>query len=211
MKILCLANSYKEGGRCIAGVLLDNNNNPVFKNNNAVWIRPVCRANHGQIPNHLCEHILPLDIIEIKGTNDVGIGYQSENTSFDENVILFIEKANRKVLNNLYTRTNSIFGNKGKAVHEDKIKTLNHSLILVNLTKFKIVEKVYGDKKYPKIRLDFSYNNVSYDLPITDPVFLNNYTINKEILNNKNNIDVVLSLAVSFNDWYYKLVATIIY
>ncbi|WP_303318606.1 hypothetical protein Q4Q34_04680 [Flavivirga abyssicola] len=211
MKLLCLANSYKERGRCIAGILLDDNNKPILKNNKAIWIRPVCKADHGQVPNSLCEKILPLDIIEINGTNKVGSGYQSENTSFDENEILTIGKANKNILNNLYSGTNLIFGNRGKALPEDTIKTLDHSLILVNLTEFKIVEKEYEDRKKPQIRLNFSYNNNSYDFPITDPVFLDNYNNNKTILKNKNNIDVVLSLGVPFNDWYYKLVATIIH
>lgn len=211
MKILCLANSYKEGGRCVAGILLDNNNAPILKNNKAVWIRPVCKADHGQVPNSLCEKIIPLDIIEINGANNVGDGYQSENTSFDENEILSIGKANRNILKNLYSGTNLIFGNRGKALPEETIKTLDHSLILVNLTEFKIVEKKYEDREYPQVRLNFSYNNNSYDLPITDPIFLDNYNNNKTILNTKNDIDVVLSLGIPFKDWYYKLVATIIY
>jgi len=211
MKLLCLANSYKEKGRCIAGILLDDNNNPILNNNNAVWIRPVCKADHGQVPNHLCENIVPLDIIEINGTNNVGTGYQSENTSFDESKILSMGKANRNILNNLHSQTNLIFGNRGKALPEDTIKTLNHSLILVNLTEFEIVEKEYEDREHPQVRLNFSYNNNSYDLPVTDPIFLDSYNNNKTILNNKNDIDVVLSLGVPYKDWYYKLVATIIH
>lgn len=211
MILLCLANSYKEGGRCIAGIQLDNNHNPILKNNSPIWIRPVCEADHGQVPNHLCQNIQPLDIIEINGTNNVGSGYQSENTSFDENEILSIGKANRNILNNLYSNTNLIFGNRGKALPEDTIKTLNHSLILVNLSEFEIIEKQYEDREHPKVRLKFSYNNNSYDLPITDPIFLDSYSNNKTILNGKNDIDVVLSLGVPFNDWYYKLVATIIH
>ena len=211
MKLLCLANSYKEGGRCIAGILLDNDHNPILKNHSPIWIRPVCNAEHGQIPNHLCQNIQPLDIIEINGTNNVGSGYQSENTSFDESEILSIGKANRNILNNLYSNTNLIFGNRGKALPEDTIKTLNYSLILVNLTEFKIVEKDYEDKEHSQVRLKFSYNNSSYDLPVTDPIFLDSYSNNKTILNDKNDIDVVLSLGVPFNNWYYKLVATIIH
>lgn len=211
MKLLCLANSYKEGGRCIAGILLDNNNSPILRNNKAVWIRPVCKADHGQVPNYLCENILPLDIIEINGANNIGNGYQSENTSFDENKILTIGKANKNILNNLYSGTDLIFGNRGKALPEDTIKTLDHSLVLVNLSEFEIVEKEYEDREHPQVRLTFTYNNNSYNLPVTDPVFLNNYSNNKTILNNINDIDVVLSLGVPFNDWYYKLVATIIH
>lgn len=212
MRILCLANSYKEGGRCIAGILLDDNNNkPVFKKNKPVWIRPICKTKHGQIPNYLCNTILPLDIIQINKTSNVGVGYQSENTTFDEKQILVISKATKNILTNLYSQTNLIFGNRGKALPEDTIKELDHSLMLISSSNFKIIERKYEEKARPKIRLNFFYNNVSYDFPVTDPIFLENYSKNKNIIGNKASIDIVLSLGVPFKDWYYKLVATIIY
>jgi hypothetical protein len=31
-RFVCLANSFKEGGRCLAGIELDNNNNPKIEN-----------------------------------------------------------------------------------------------------------------------------------------------------------------------------------
>ena len=44
MKIVCLANSFRTGGRCLGGVELDQNNNPVFQNNRPKWVRPVCNT-----------------------------------------------------------------------------------------------------------------------------------------------------------------------
>lgn len=211
MRLLCLANSYKEGGRCIAGILLDDNDKPILKNNQPIWIRPVCKADHGQIPNNLCNSILPLDIIQINGTSNVGAGYQSENTVFDEKQIIVIGKVNKTVLNNLYSTTNLIFGNREKSLLEDVIKGLNHSLLFIRLSEFIVDIKKYEDSKRPKIRLCFSYNNNFYDFPVTDPVFLDNYSKDKTILNNKESIDVVLSLGFPFKNLYYKLVATIIY
>ena len=139
------------------------------------------------------------------------MGYQSENTTFDEKQILVISKATKNILTNLYSQTNLIFGNRGKALPEDTIKELDHSLMLVNSSNFKIIERKYEEKARPKIRLNFFYNNVSYDFPVTDPIFLENYSKNKNIIDNKASIDIVLSLGVPFKDWYYKLVATIIY
>ncbi|MGB0880525.1 MAG: dual OB domain-containing protein [Polaribacter sp.] len=211
MKLLCLANSYKKGGRCIAGILLDDNNIPILKNNKPRWIRPICKTNYGQVPNYLCDKILPLDIIQINDTNHVGIGYQSENTTFDESQILIIDKANKNILDDLYAETHLIFGNRGKALPEDTIKKIDHSLILVNSSDFKIVEKEYEEKEYPQIRLNFTYNNNFYDFPITDPIFLKKYDKDKSVLDKIENIDIVVSLSVPFKNWYYKLVATILY
>jgi len=38
-RFVCLANSFKEGGRCLAGIVLDNNNKPVIENALPKWIR----------------------------------------------------------------------------------------------------------------------------------------------------------------------------
>lgn len=211
MKLLCLANSKKEGGRCVAGILLDQNDKPIFKNGQPIWIRPVCKANNGQVPIELCDNIEPLDIIEFNEKNTTGTGYQSENTTFDEKKMLVTGKANKSILNNLYGSTKFIFENKGKAVHEDMIEELNHSLILINTTTFKIIEKKYPGNNKLQIRLEFDYENNSYDLPVTDINFLNKYNQNKNLLNNTNSIDVVLSLGGVHNTWYNKLVATILY
>jgi len=211
MRLLCLANSKKEGGRCIAGILLDENNKPISENNKPVWIRPVCKAKNGQVPIELCDTIVPFDIIEINDTDKIGTGYQSENTTFNEKTIVAIDRAENEILNGLHSKTDVIFGNRGKALPEDTISTLDHSLILVKSSKFKILEKQYAGKADPQIRLEFTYNDDSYDLPVTDIQFLDEYNQDKALLEGKESIDIVLSLGGVHNTWYNKLVATIIY
>ena len=206
MKLLCLANSYKEGGRCIAGVMLDEHNNPIIENNQPIWIRPIFKAKNGQIPNELCVTITPLDIIEIDNTNKIGTGYQLENTTFKEDKITIVARADNSILSNLYSSTEFIFNNNKKAFTEDTIKEVNHSLILIKVSDFNIIEKTY-----PKIRIEINYKNNCYDLPVTDPVFLNNYKKNKDILDNIENINVVLSIGAVHNGFYNKLVSSIIY
>ena len=62
---ICLANSYKRGGRCIAGVEIDidsNNHWNVKQNSNGSpkWIRPIAHATeYGEIPEDEA-HLLPL-------------------------------------------------------------------------------------------------------------------------------------------------------
>jgi len=215
MKILCLANSYKEKGRCLAGLLLDDNNSPVLQNDRPVWIRPVCKTEHGQIPNHLCSNISLLDIVQINNPKIVGKGYQSENTIFDDNSIRKVGTIDSDVLNDLTDngRFNLVFGNKGRALNEGAIQKLNHSLMLVRTNEFEVIERErkYDDREYPQIRLTFKYANHSYDLPITDPDFLDKYAKYSTLLNDKIEIYLTLSLAVVHNEWYSKLIAGIIY
>jgi len=88
---------------------------------------------------------------------------------------------------------------------------MNHSLMLIKTSIFQITEKKNKYRDHPQIRLTFRYHGSLYDLPITDPLFLLQYEKDSSILDQKKEIYVVLSLGISFQDWYYKLAASIIY
>ncbi|MGL4376348.1 MAG: dual OB domain-containing protein, partial [Microcoleaceae cyanobacterium] len=75
-QIICLANSWKRGERCIAGI------NP----KNAQWIRPVSNLPDGKIPREmrLINAMEPalLDILEIPlASTGPDYGFESENRS----------------------------------------------------------------------------------------------------------------------------------
>lgn len=210
-KFVCLANSFKEGGRCLAGIELDANNNPVLVNGRPKWIRPVCNTPHGEVPNHIADPFQILDIIQIDVTANQPHGYQSENVLFRTDSLRKISGFNINLLATLCDNRNLIFGNKGKAVPQDAIGDLNHSLILIRTNQFEVIEKTYEDSPNKKqLRMVFSYNNKQYDFPITDPVFLHRYQTNPDFLEEYNSAYFNISLGVVFNDWYYKLVAGII-
>ena len=82
VRFVCLANSYKEGGRCVAGIMLDRFNNPIIENDLPTWIRPVSNTGHGEIHKELVSHIHLLDILETEISEFVDAGYQSENAIF---------------------------------------------------------------------------------------------------------------------------------
>lgn len=208
---VCLANSYKEGGRCIAGIEIQNGT-PSTVNNKPKWIRPVCKTEHGKVPENLVSHIKILDIVELNTTENTPDGFQSENILFDTNSIKVIGKfplANIPMLCD--SSVNVIFGNKGKAISEDCIGSLTYSLMMISTNDFESYEKIYEDNESkPQARLKFKYNFNEYDLPITDPIFLNLYKTNKNILIDKTVLYIVLSVGVIHKSWYYKLVAGII-
>lgn len=212
-RFVCLANSFKEGGRCVAGIELDLRNNPTIFSGKPKWIRPVyTTTEHGQIPNHIAEPFQILDILEIELTGVKPEGYQSENVTFKANSLKKIGNFNRETLINLCENRTLIFGNKGKAVSHDSIGYLNYSLMLVDVSQFEIVQVVYDDHlNKPKFRIVFNHNHVRYDLPITDPVFLHSYQANKNLLANTKKLVLTLSLGVVFENWYYKLIAGVIF
>jgi len=212
MRIVVLANSYKEGGRCVAGIQLDDKNTPILFNIKPKWIRPVCQTHHNEIPTDLVSHLKIFDVIEFITIGEFSVGYQSENIHFIENSL---KKVGSFSIDQLYSlcKTNnfSIFGNHGKAVSKENILSLSHSLDLIKVVSFDIIQKMYEDKPNPQIRIVFKHNQTNYDLPITDPVFLNKYKIDNNLLKNISEIYLVLSLGVEYKEWYYKLVATIIF
>jgi hypothetical protein len=211
MKIVCLSNSYKEGGRCLAGIVLDENNNPIFDNLNPKWLRPISNSLHGEIPTNLVEQFNLLDIIniEITGYPEI-INYQSENAFFDSTSLCRIGSYDTSKINKLCCNRSVIFGNKGKAVAKNAINLLSYSLMFVKTNKFRVIERSYTDSPYSQRRLQFYFNNIMYDFPITDPFFLGKYKLDKNILKNCKEIYLCLSLAVEWANWYYKLVASII-
>jgi hypothetical protein len=213
MKIVCLANSFRLGGRCLGGIELDHNLNHVIKNGRPKWIRPVCNTAHEEVPTDLVSHISLLDIVDFQSIKFEGHGHQSENVIFDTDTI----KTNGKYLISQLTnitdnnRFNLIFGNRGAAVPEQKVQDLNHSLMLLEVTEFETNERVFEGKKYPQIKLSFRYNDNLYNLPITDPSFLHRYGMNNNILQDKQKIYISLSLAAPHEEWASKLVAGIIF
>jgi len=206
-----LGNSFKEGGRCLAGIEIDDNNNPIINNGRPRWIRPICDTPHGEVPTHLVANIRLLDLIEIDGMQrPANLGYQSENVLFDTDSIEIVGHYNGD-LNPFCDTRGLIFGNRGKAVSQEAINNLTYSLSLVSTNEFEIIEKVYGDcPERPQARLLFDYRGNRYDLPITDPDFLYHYRQNPDFMNGVNQVYLSLSLGVCWNDWYYKLVAGII-
>jgi hypothetical protein len=215
MRIVCLSNSYKEGGRCLAGVKINDNNQLLIRNNRAVWIRPVCNTPHEEVPNQLAVNINYYDVIQFDNDpNYTRDDYQSENVLIQNNHINVIQRVNMaNIMDRLCDNDNFnlIFGNRGKAVHPEIIETLNHSLMMIKVSNFEIIDRTYEGQNYPQIRISFNYNTNNYDLPITDPVFLHQYQLNNNLLDNTENLYLILSLGVLHEGWYSKLVATILY
>ena len=130
-QFVCLANSYKEGGRCVAGIVLKNGK-PVIRNGKPKWIRPVCETIHGEIPTHLVSHIKLLDIVEIEVTVSKPDSYQSENVLFDTNSIKIAGKFPTNNVGSLCDNSQTaLFGNKGRGVTPKNAQLLSTSLRII--------------------------------------------------------------------------------
>lgn len=213
MKIVCLANSFRVGGRCLGGIELDQNNNPIIQNGRPKWVRPVCNTEHEEVPTHLVSNISLLDIVEFQAIQATGHGHQSENVLFNTDTIVtngrfLVSRLENLIDNNRY---NLVFGNRGAAVPEHIVDELSYSLILLSLTEFETNERVFENRQYPQIKLSFRHNGNLYNFPITDPSFLHRYGLNNNLLQGKQKIYVTFSLAAPYEGWSSKLIAGIMF
>lgn len=211
-RFVCLGNSFKEGGRCIAGILLDDNNNPIIENRKPKWIRPICKTPHGEVPNSIAVPFHLLDILEISIITLHPDLYQSENVYFDETTIKKIGVFEKNKLNNICEDRKYIFKTRYPSLSEEAIQELDYSLMLVKPDSFEVVERVYDERTNPQQRMIFSYNGFAYDFSITDPVFLRQFQANPEFIEGIHNVILSLSVGVKYpaNNRYYKLVAGVI-
>lgn len=206
IRFVCLANSNKNNGRCIAGVELDSQNRPKFKDGNLKWVRPISKTQHGEIDVNEVSHINLLDIIEINSVErPLGLTYQSENIYYNQLLLDRNGAFDIRQLADLYTNEGLIFGNKGKAVSEDVIDNLSYSLMLIKTSDFKV------GITDGKLRMAFSYNYTRYDLPITDPIFIAANAKRQDLLRNIDTLYLCISLALAHNGWHSKLIAGIIH
>jgi hypothetical protein len=209
-RFVCLANSKKEGGRCLAGIELDNMNKPKIEAGHLKWIRPICETQYGEVPEYLVRHINVLDVVEIFVTGYPSAkSYQSENVFFLQKSIQVIGQFSLANIAQLCSKQDLIFGNPGKALTEQEITVLTYSLILLRIDQFKIRETTFDER--PKLRLAFTLEEHHYELPVTDVVFFLKYKADPACLKNVKELFVTVSLSIKFKDeLYYKLVAAII-
>jgi hypothetical protein len=210
---ICLANSKNFGERCIAGVEVTKVSGayePVEKEGKPKWLRRISKCQHGAVGEDLVGGINLLDIIEIDVEESCPNGYQSENATFKPESIKKIGniRLSDKNLDRLIDMDQyNLFGNRGKAVSDDVIDSVEHSLTLIKVTDFQINRKDSDGQ----LRIEFVFNHDRYDLPITDIDFIKRYNENEALLKNTDCLYLSISLGVFHNGWHFKLIAGVLY
>ena len=210
--IICMGNSYKNGGRCLAGIEVKKTSNgySVVKDNagSPKWIRPVMANDHHGIPESMVKAFGMLDVLEVNISNEVPVGAHSENVHFCN--INKVGRYNGSLLSLCDEGHSLIFGNRGKAVSEEVFSTGGYSLMFVKPTDL-FIESLQNDYGHEKYRIRFTYMGNRYDFPLTDPEYIALLQRGqRECGNRKDELYLTLSLGVNFNDWHYKLVAGVV-
>ncbi|RKZ74928.1 MAG: hypothetical protein DRR19_29710 [Candidatus Parabeggiatoa sp. nov. 1] len=232
--IVCLANSRKEGGCCIAGKEIVNNQSTHN------WIRPVSNSEtgglskkaiilySGKLPKWLSFIITlfmkrkpqprVLDVITIPLVQHQPHAYQSENYLIDTRQRWVKQQAMLATqLSPLCDSVSSLWinGYHSSNGFNDRIpleivkSQINTSLLLIKPNNVYIL--VEREFRKVKIRAEFSFNHQQYRLAITDPKVEYTYRIKSEgEYPIQNNVYFCISLGEPFNGYCYKLVAAII-
>jgi hypothetical protein len=214
LRFVCLANSIKEGGRCLAGIVL-NGDDIAYAGDKPLWIRPVCPENqHGQISFFYAFGIQLLDIVEITVGRAVPADFQVENTTFDVKEMQVVGRYFfPTALLNVLTETDSptLFGSTSRSVPVDDVHELDYSLTLIRTYRPTFYTVLKGERAKEQLRILFSYHGVTYDLPVTDPEFLEFYRNDASATQNLADVYLTLSLGIAHEGKHYKLVAAVFY
>jgi hypothetical protein len=220
--IVCLANSRKYSGRCIAG-------KEVLANGYGSWVRPVSIRATGEISDE--ERVYEdgrdpgvLDVIEIPMIRPAPMLYQTENHVIDA------DRPWRKtgelpsqdlahLLDHpatLWSNSSSAYNGLNDRVSQEEASGFDTSLCLITPERLTIRVHVEGAGAggsfgQRRVRAHFEYSGVPYILAVTDPIA-------ERAFLRKANGDYVLadamisvSLGEPFDDGYcYKLVTAII-
>ena len=224
-RIICLANSRKPNGRCVAGKLY-------FQGKFGKWLRPISDR-EGEELSEIERFVSPntepavLDILEFSIITAKPSKHQTENWIINPKVQMQkVGSISSKYLMstvdkpiNLWTIGNSSKSGKNDFVPEDRIAEVTDSLFLINpasITVEVLTDNFYG-RKSRRIRGEFSHYGAEYNLRITDPVFEEKYLSKADGIYKLQNVLLTISLAEkiyrpSYNHsvGFYKLIAAVI-
>ena len=217
MTFVCLSKSKKNNEFCVAGKVINSDGTV------GGWIRPINQ--HGDINNHDClyqdgSYAKPLEIIKIPLKKHLPKKFQVENHLIDES-IYWVKKGDYNVAHEslmslcdypkaLWSNNSQTSSGKNDQVSPEEATILNESLYFIYVGSIIFFTSRWNQEKL-KVRAEFIYNNVTYNLKVTDLAWIE-YFDDKDLGSyNKENTFLTVSLALeTFGGFHYKLIAEII-
>lgn len=212
---LCLANSYKRGGRCIAGVELTHAENGQWKivrnsDGSPHWIRPVDETTaNGEIPNLLASDIPLFSVVKLSGVHSCPHFAHSEDTYYYlmERVDAITPSPNllEELEDNVHKE---VFFTKDRTLSVADYQAGNYSLMLIKPERTELVtEEIDGVVKY---RMRVLYGRTTYLLPVTDPVYREFIEHHPDVIGKTVDAFLTLSIGLEFEGEHHKLVAAVV-
>jgi hypothetical protein len=219
-RIVCLANSYKTGGRCIAG-------REVLGNGKyGDWIRPVSARASGELSIleiAYRDHTVPklLDVIDVPLLRPCPNGHQTENHEIVPHGRW--SKAGEvpwQELESLREFPESLWiGNECEDrgacnwVSESEAAAFHHSLVLIQKRDFKVRVRTHDrdGAAVKACRGTFKYDATYYSLKVTDPPVIERYAPMEDGVYKLHDVYLCISLARAWEEdgCCHKLVAAV--
>jgi hypothetical protein len=218
-RLVCLANSRKHSGRCIAG-------KEIRAEGYGQWIRPISARPSAEISEEERRYengVSPrvLDIINIRMVGAAPHLYQSENYMIDANY--YWVKAGelartgvKEILDTpapLWTNNDSTYNGLNDRIRIEIAAKLTRSLTLIepeDLTIKVVTEGADFGNPRRRVRAEFKHVDADYNLIVTDPVAEAVLLAKPNAEYKLNNTYLCISLGEAYTDgWCYKLVATV--
>ena len=212
---ICLANSYKRKGRCIAGVevMIDDHRHWIVvrnPNNTPHWIRPIDDSTEfGEIPEYIAVPIRLLSVVRLTDVTPCLCKAHSEDVRFSRMEVVGNISPSKAALEAMTDSFHSeLFYNRERTISLCTYAKGDYSLMLVRPEKIEF--RTDPTKTKIKYRMVISYQGVSYDLPITDPEYLQQLENLPSTPIPPNEIYLCLSLGMEYEGQHHKLIAGVI-
>lgn len=217
-RLICLANSWRSGGRCVAGIEL-------IENQSTGWIRPISARPTHEVATKEYEYengTQPrlLDVISVPLLRPTPSGSQTENWILDpdrrwskEGEVAWSDlKALAQSPDRLWIPEFNSSKGTNDLVPEEPSKRLSNSLYLIHVPELTVdvhdVFTEYGFKR--RVRGCFQYCRLTYSLSITDPEFNQEYCSREVGVYKIGEAFLTVSLAEPLNGSCSKLIAAVI-
>ena len=205
-RIVCLANSYKTGGTCVAG-------KEVLTDGYGGWIRPVSArptaevwVSESRYENYESPKLL--DIIDVPLLNPAPRHHQTENHIIDGmQRWVKVGELPWNALEQLRDQPASLWINSDRTttgafncISPAEAATLHDSLLLIRPVDFKIDvgSNTWEGRTKRTYRGNFGYNGIYYSLSLTDPVSCNAFAAREEGEHPLNEVYICVSLTEAF-------------
>jgi hypothetical protein len=218
--ILCLANSRRPGGRCVAGKEVSNSRI-------GGWIRPINEQNGYaisesdlQLENGTAADVL--DVLTIPMVQPMPQGHQTENHLIAPDYYWTkgvratweqVVEATDRITGTLWSVGDPSYHGQNDKVSEALAGKFNYSLLLIDPATLALIvarESQYGGGSRRRIRAFFTINNTPYNFVVTDPWIEAKYFAGADGSFPVDGARLCISLSEILNGSATKLVATVI-
>ena len=211
---ICLANSLKRGGRCIAGVEVETDESDHWKVVHSAlglpqWIRPIdANTEFGEISQIDAQPIHLLSVVKLTEVEPCPHDAHAEDVFFLRMEVIGNIQPSYPALSELTdTLHETLFYDSEHAISVARFACGDYSLMLIHARDIHILPDT--TKKRAKFRMVFDYLGQSYNMPLTDPLYLQYLEQNTKITTLQEAY-LTLSLGMEYEGRHHKLVAGVV-